>query len=36
MKTNVTMTRKMGNFDVFQRTSDGMFNAALARNPTGL
>jgi hypothetical protein len=27
MKTNVTMTRKMGNFDVFQRTSDGMFNA---------
>lgn len=27
MKTNVTMTRKMGAFDVFQRTSDGMFNA---------
>lgn len=27
MKTSVTMTRRMGNFDVFQRTSDGMFNA---------
>ena len=27
MKTNVVMTRKMGNFDIFQRTEDGMFNA---------
>lgn len=27
MKTNVTMTRNMGNFSVYQRTSDGMFNA---------
>ena len=26
MKTSVTMKRKMGIFDVFQRTSDGMFN----------
>lgn len=27
MKTNVVLTRKMGDFDVLQRTSDGMFNA---------
>lgn len=27
MKTNVIMTRKMGVFDVNQRTKDGMFNA---------
>ena len=27
MKTNVVMTRKMGNFDIFQRTEDGRFNA---------
>ncbi len=27
MKTNQVLNRKMGNFDVFQRTSDGMFNA---------
>ncbi len=27
MKTSVLMTRKMGNFDVFQRTSDGYFDA---------
>ena len=27
MKTNVTMIRKMGDFDVQQRTKDGMFNA---------
>lgn len=27
MKTSVTMLRKMGNFDVYQRTNDGMFNA---------
>jgi len=27
MKTNVNMIRKMGNFDVIQRTKDGMFNA---------
>lgn len=27
MKTNQTLTRPMGNFEVFQRTSDGFFNA---------
>lgn len=27
MKTNVVMVRKMQNFDVLQRTKDGMFNA---------
>lgn len=27
MKTSVVLTRKMGEFDVLQRTSDGMFNA---------
>lgn len=27
MKTNVVMIRKMGNFDVSQRTKDSMFNA---------
>ena len=27
MKTNVVMVRKMGSFDVHQRTKDGMFNA---------
>lgn len=27
MKTNQVMTRKMGQFEVMQRTSDGMFNA---------
>jgi len=27
MKTNVIMVRKMGSFDVNQRTEDGMFNA---------
>jgi len=27
MKTSVTLTRKIGDFEVFQRTSDGMFNA---------
>lgn len=27
MKTNVEMIRKMGQFDVVQRTKDGMFNA---------
>jgi len=27
MKTNQTLTRQMGSFDVFQRTSDGFFNA---------
>jgi hypothetical protein len=27
MKTNVTMIRKMGNFEVNQRTKDGFFNA---------
>lgn len=27
MKTNVNMIRKMGRFDVIQRTQDGMFNA---------
>lgn len=29
MKTNVVMIRKMGNFDVSQRTKDGMFNGTL-------
>lgn len=29
MKTNVVLTRKMGDFDVLQRTSDGMFNATI-------
>lgn len=29
MKTNVNMIRKMGDFDVIQRTSDSMFNATL-------
>lgn len=27
MKTSVVMVRKMGQFDIFQRTQDGMFNA---------
>lgn len=27
MKTSVVMTRRMGQFEVFQRTKDGMFNA---------
>lgn len=27
MKTNQVLTRKMGEFDVYQRTKDGMFNA---------
>lgn len=27
MKTNVNITRKMDNFDVYQRTKDSMFNA---------
>lgn len=27
MKTNQVMIRKMGDFDVSQRTKDGMFNA---------
>lgn len=29
MKTNQNLVRKMGNFEVIQRTSDGMFNATL-------
>ncbi len=29
MKTNVNITRKMGDFDIIQRTKDGMFNATL-------
>lgn len=29
MKTNVVMIRKMGQFEVSQRTQDGMFNATL-------
>lgn len=29
MKTNQNLIRKMGGFDVIQRTSDGMFNATL-------
>lgn len=36
MKTNQTLTRRMGEFDVLQRTSDGMFNAtALLRQWNG-
>ena len=27
MKTSVTMVRKMGEFNILQRTKDGMFNA---------
>ena len=27
LKTNQVLSRKMGNFEVLQRTSDGMFNA---------
>lgn len=27
MKTNQVLTRKMGEFNVYQRTSDGYFNA---------
>ena len=27
MKTNQNMIRKMGNFEVIQRTKDGFFNA---------
>lgn len=29
MKTNQVMTRQMGNFEILQRTKDGMFNATL-------
>lgn len=29
MKTNQNLIRKMGDFDVIQRTSDGMFNATM-------
>lgn len=29
MKTNQILTRKMGSFDVLQRTEDGMFNATI-------
>ena len=29
MKTNANMVRKMGDFDVIQRTKDGMFNATV-------
>ena len=32
MKTNQVLTRKMGAFDVLQRTSDGMFNATALLN----
>ncbi|MDR3267087.1 MAG: KilA-N domain-containing protein [Tannerella sp.] len=32
MKTNQNMVRKMGQFDVVQRTSDGMFNATVLLN----
>ena len=28
MKTNQIMTRKMGDFNVYQRTKDAMFNAS--------
>lgn len=29
MKTNQLMTRKIGDYEVFQRTKDGMFNATV-------
>lgn len=29
MKTNQLMTRKIGEYEVFQRTKDGMFNATV-------
>ena len=32
MKTNQVLTRKMGEFNVLQRTSDGMFNATALLN----
>jgi KilA-N domain. len=32
MKTNQILTRKMGDFEVLQRTSDGMFNATTLLN----
>ena len=32
MKTNVNMIRKMGDFEVIQRTQDGMFNASWLLN----
>lgn len=32
MKTSVTMIRKMGSFEVSQRTKDGMFNATSLLN----
>lgn len=32
MKTSVTMTRRMGQFEVLQRTKDGMFNATALLN----
>jgi hypothetical protein len=36
MKTSVVMIRKMGDFEVHQRTKDGMFNAtALAKQWNG-
>lgn len=30
MKTNQLMARKIGDYEVFQRTKDGMFNAKLS------
>lgn len=32
MKTSVIMTRRMGQFEVLQRTKDGMFNATALLN----
>lgn len=32
MVTNQIMTRKMGNYEIFQRTKDGFFNATLLLN----
>jgi uncharacterized protein YutD len=29
MKTNQVLTRRMGDFDVLQRTKDGMFNTTV-------
>ena len=36
MKTGVVMIRKMGQFDIFQRTEDGMFNATSLANQWSL
>lgn len=35
MKTNQLMTRKIGDYEVFQRTKDGMFNATSVEQRDG-